>query len=108
MDWTNIKQSGWFRSDINDVPDDPGNYAIYVTDGYGKISLMYIGTASNLYKRIKTQPIIKVLQPLADTMCYWFDSVYIKYCIEHDEENRKRREFNLINRTSPIINKQGL
>ena len=41
-------------------------------------------------------------------MCYWFDSVYIKYCIEHDEENRKRREFNLINRTSPIINKQVL
>jgi len=108
-----MKTKGWIKTKLFKpiIPIESGNYAIYVRDnditGKNKVVLMYIGTAKNLYKRIKSHPILKVVDSMADSEICWFDRVVIKYCIEENDEERKRREFNLINRVRPLLNTQG-
>jgi len=108
-----VKTKGWFKLDIysEDYPSHAGNYAIYVTEnnymGKNKIALMYIGTALDLKKRLTTHPVLSTLIAIAEAEICWFDRLIVKCSIVMFPRERKKREFNLINRIQPIINKQG-
>jgi len=107
---------GWIKHGTyygcsDELPGESGNYAIYIKEnnflGKDKCVLMYIGTAINIRNRIKKHTIMNVLHKLADAEICWFDRVIIKCCTVGSDYERKRREYNLINRLNPLLNTQG-
>ena len=91
---------GWFCvSDFTYTePKKPGVYAIYVLNYEKNIKkLIYIGTAQNLYTRLKKHEIKKVLNAILDPP----EVPYIKCKIIMDIKNRFFTEVKLIRKLKP-------
>jgi len=83
------------------IPELPGCYAFYILNYYTKRKrLIYIGTANNLYKRLKKHEIKKVLNALLE----YPEIIFIKCKVILNEKIRLRTENWLINRLKPKTN----
>ena len=86
----------------NAEPEKPGCYAIYTFNVLtSEKKLIYIGTAVNLYQRLKRHEVKRVLFALID----YPEFVYIKCRIEENTSLRKKLEVNLINKLKPKANR---
>lgn len=97
------KNKGWMIDNdySNIIPTTPGNYALYLLnlETHNK-TLLYIGTACNLYIRLKKHPIILTLRAL-----YNFPyTVLIKIKQIENKNMRLQQESNLIKKLTPKIN----
>ena len=83
------------------IPKEPGCYAIYLYDLYeSEYKLYYIGTARNLYTRLKKHAVIMVLKALFDYPI----AVVVKCKIIKNNKKRLNVEKKLIQRLKPRIN----
>jgi len=80
---------------LQNYPTQPGCYAIYLLSPFRfRSRLIYIGTASNLKKRILTHSITARVD-------FWYAK-----CKPIKGEKRFKLEKNMIRKLSPILNKQ--
>ena len=85
----------------NITPKEAGCYAIYKHNLETHVSeLLYIGTASNLYVRLKKHPVTRVLRSLL----IYPEIPLVKCKIILDKNLRIKTEFMLINRLRPKVN----
>ena len=99
----NIKK--WFIGNdyTHIIPDNAGCYAIYTLNYTTKTqTLIYIGTAKSLSKRLNKHEIIKVLRAISD------DLIVIKCKIIEDMQKRLSTEKYLIKRLQPKANTAGI
>ena len=99
----NIEEKNWFC--VTDfaqvVPEEPGCYAIYTLNAETEArKLIYVGTASNLAKRLKKHEVKRVLRALIE----YPELISIKCKIIKDKDKRLKTEAMLINRLDPPAN----
>lgn len=93
----------WFNSSdySHIIPERAGNYAICLWDTRCiNKRVVYVGTASNLRKRLKSHPIISALRSLTE------DFIVIKCKVIEHRGKRLNLEKCLIEKLKPKANKQ--
>lgn len=100
MKWQSTKNYG--GSDYCNPPELPGCYAIYGLNFIEKTKrLLYIGTATNLYNRIKTPQIYELLEKVLQE----YEIPFFKIKVIESSDLRLDTEKRLIKRLLPPLNK---